>query len=427
MKKKIFHNWGLKIASLLLAVGLWFLAAQINDPSQTVTFSNIPVRLTNTSLFERENKVYEVLDNTDVVRVTIRAPRSVTKDLRQSDIVAVADVSKLTDINTIAISYSIQGISSTGYDTIRGDHETVRLNVEDKASRQIRVQSQTVGEVAEGYQVMSAALDLNMIEVTGPVSAVSKISYATVEVDVSGASANMSLNVEPQFYDADKNLLDLPSVVKNVSHIHVDVEILAVKEVPVLLNVTGTPAEGYRTTGEVTCDPQTVKIAGTVSALASVNSISVPADALDITGAAEDLVTTVNLQNYLKDNIRLADSGFNGRAAVTVNIEPVVERRLTLGTGNVSIVNVPQNFAAEPVAPEGGYRLTIIGLEDDVSQVSAESVAVQVDVGAWLERERIREPEDGDYEIPAVVVLPDDVEQKEEMTVMVRLMKMEEI
>lgn len=427
MKKKIFHNWGLKIVSLLLAVGLWFLAAQINNPSDTVTFSNIPVRLTNTGLFERENKVYEVLDNSDVVRVTIRAPRSVTDNLRQSDIVAVADVSKLTDINTIAISYSIQGISSTGYDTIRGDHETVRLNVEDKASRQIRVLSQTVGEVAEGYQVMSSSLDLNMIEVTGPVSAVSKISYAQVEVDVSGVSANMSLNVEPQFYDADKNPLDLPSVVKNTSHIHVDVEVLPVKEVPIQLNVAGTPAEGYRTTGEVICEPQTVRIAGTAFALASVNSIAVPADALDITNATEDVVTTVNIQNYLKDNIRLADSSFNGRVAVTVHIEPIVDRSFTLRTGNINVLNVPQDFAAELVVPEGGYRLTIAGLESDVSRVSEESVTAQIDVGAWLEREGIREPEDGDYEIPAAVVLPGDVEQKEEMTVIVRLMKMEEI
>lgn len=427
MKKKIFHNWGLKIVSLLLAFVLWFLAAQINDPSDTVTFSNVSVRLTNTNLFERENKVYEVLNNSDVVRVTIRAPKSVTKDLRQSDIVAVADVSKLTDINTIAISYSIQGVSSARYDTIRGDHETVQLNVEDKASKWITVQSQTVGEVAEGYQVMSASPDQNRIEVTGPASAVSQISYAMVEVDVDGASSNMSLYVEPQFYDIDRNLLDLPSVVRNVSQIHMDVEVLAVKEVPILLNASGTPAEGYRATGEVICEPQTVRLAGTVSALASVNGISIPADALDITGAADNVVNTINIQNYLKDNIRLADSGFSGRATVTVYIEPVVDRSLTLEAGNISVLNVPQGFESELVVPEGGYRLTIAGLNGDVSRVTEESVAVQIDVGAWLESEGIREPEDGDYEIPAVINLPDAVEQKDEVKVIVRLTKTEEM
>lgn len=427
MKKKIFHNWGLKIVSLLLAFALWFLAAQINDPTETVTFSNISVRLTNTNLFERENKVYEVLNNSDVVRVTIRAPRSVTKDLRQSDIVAVADVSKLTDINTIAISYSIQGVSSARYDTIRGDHETVQLNVEDKASKWISVQSQTVGEVAEGYQVMSASSDQNWIEVTGPASAVSQISYAMVEVDVDGASSNMSLYVEPQFYDIDRNLLDLPSVVRNVSQIHMDVEVLAVKEVPILLNAAGTPAEGYRATGEVICEPQTVRLAGTVSALASVNGISIPADALDITGATENVVNTINIQNYLRDNIRLADSSFFGRVTATVHIEPVVDRSLTLGAGNISLLNVPQGFESELVVPEGGYRLTIAGLNGDVSRVPEESVAVQIDVGAWLESEGIREPEDGDYEIPAVITLPDAVEQKDEIKVIVRLTKTEEM
>ncbi len=316
MKKKIFHNWGLKLVSLLLAVVLWFVAVQINDPSETVTFSGIPVRLTNTELLEQENKVYEVMDNTDVVRVTIRAPKSITGDLRASDIVAVADVSKLTDINTIAISYSIQGISAARYDTIRGDHETVRLNVEERASKWIRVLSQTTGEVAEGFLVMSASADQNMIQVTGPESAVEKISYALVEVDVSGTSTSMSLYVEPKLFDADGNLLELPAVSTNVSSIHMAVEILAWKEVPVVPGVMGTPAEGYLATGELDCDPTVVRIAGALVAIAGVNSISVPAEQLDITGATGNVVNIVNIKEYLKENVRLADSGFNGRVPV---------------------------------------------------------------------------------------------------------------
>ena len=82
MKKKIFHNWGLKLISLALAFVLWFLVVQIDDPQESRSFPNIPVRLTNTELLDAENKVYEVLGNTDTVRVTIRAPRSITKDLQ---------------------------------------------------------------------------------------------------------------------------------------------------------------------------------------------------------------------------------------------------------------------------------------------------------------------------------------------------------
>ncbi len=436
MKKKIFHNWGLKLVSLLLAVVLWVVAVQINDPSETVTFSGIPVRLTNTELLEQENKVYEVMDNTDVVRVTIRAPKSITGDLRASDIVAVADVSKLTDINTIAISYSIQGISAARYDTIRGDHETVRLNVEERASKWIRVLSQTTGEVAEGFLVMSASADQNMIQVTGPESAVEKISYALVEVDVSGTSTSMSLYVEPKLFDADGNLLELPAVSTNVSSIHMAVEILAWKEVPVVPGVMGTPAEGYLATGELDCDPTVVRIAGALVAIAGVNSISVPAEQLDITGATGNVVNIVNIKEYLKENVRLADSGFNGRVTLTAYVEPVYERTIVLRRDDFDFVNIPDGYEMELVEPEGGYKLTVSGLEEDVSAVPEETIRGRADIGAWLAEENIEEPEDGDYRIPAIISLPEDaldgvsvegVSTNREMTVIVRLMKLEEI
>ena len=62
MKKKIFHNWGLKLASLLLAFVIWFLVAKFGDPIVSVTFPNVRVSLTNTELLDNENKVFEILD-----------------------------------------------------------------------------------------------------------------------------------------------------------------------------------------------------------------------------------------------------------------------------------------------------------------------------------------------------------------------------
>lgn len=431
MKKKIFHNWGLKLASLFLAVLLWFLAIQINDPPETVTFSGVTVKLTNTELLEQENKVYEILENSNVVRVTVRAPRSITKDLRAADVVAVADVSKLTDINTIAISYSIQGVSAARYDTIKGDHDTVRLNVEEKISKTIRLQSQITGEVAEGYQVMNYTADLNRIQVTGPESAVEKISYAQAEVDVGGATSSLSQNVKPRLYDAEGNLLDLSGVVMDVDYTHMSVEVLAVKEVPVVLNVTGEPEEGYLATGRLESDVETVRIAGTASVLAGVNNISIPAEELDLSGAEGDVVKTINVRDYLKENVRLADSGFNGRITVTVYVEPVVDRTYALGAGDFDLINVPEGYEAELVEPEGGYKLVFSGLKEYVDAVPQGSIRGQVDLGAWLAGEGLEEPEDSDYNIPITLTLPEqyfrEISVEREITVTVRLIKLEEI
>ena len=43
----------------------------INNPKDSVTFSGITVNLVNTELLDGENKLYEVQNNTDKVRVTV--------------------------------------------------------------------------------------------------------------------------------------------------------------------------------------------------------------------------------------------------------------------------------------------------------------------------------------------------------------------
>ena len=212
MKKLLTRNLGLKLASLLLAFVLWFLVAQIYDPKDTVTFNNIQVRLINTELLDEEGKVYEVLDNSNLVRVTVTGPQSIVKsELRRSDIVAEADMSKLTDINTIAITYYCENISNDSVE-IKGNHDSVRLNVEDKTSKWIKLESNTIGDVASGYMIGNVTLDQTNIEVTGPKSAISQVDHAGVDINVTDSTTSLSANVDIKLYDADDNELVLESV-----------------------------------------------------------------------------------------------------------------------------------------------------------------------------------------------------------------------
>lgn len=423
MRKKLLHNWGLKLASLVLAFVLWFLVVQIDDPKDSRSFSNIPVTLKNTELLDKENKVYEVLDNSDTVRVVVTAPRSVFENLRASDIVAEADMSKLTDINTIAITYSVLNSDVT---SIRGDHDAVRLNVEEKSTKWVKVQYNIVGEVADGYMVAGASPDQTLIEVTGPKSAVEQISYAGVEIDVTGATSNLSANVESQLYNENGELLEFSGVKKNVNYIHMAVEVLATKEIPIELNTMGAPAEGYLTTGVIECTPNTVKIAGTPNALSSISRIAVPEEELDLTGQTENLVSTINIKEYLPDNIRLADSRFNGRVTVTVYVEPEAERTLEIPAEEIAIVNVPTGLQAELTDEKEVYEVKLHGLEAVLAAVDSGAVKGAIDIAAWMEQEDLQALSPGSHSIPISFEISDDIIMEEELTARVTFSKVEE-
>ena len=421
MKKLLTRNLGLKLASLLLAFVLWFLVAQIYDPKDTVTFNNIQVRLINTELLDEEGKVYEVLDNSNLVRVTVTGPQSIVKsELRRSDIVAEADMSKLTDINTIAITYYCENISNDSVE-IKGNHDSVRLNVEDKTSKWIKLESNTIGDVASGYMIGNVTLDQTNIEVTGPKSAISQVDHAGVDINVTDSTSSLSANVDIKLYDADDNELTLESVKKNVDSAHMTVEVLATKEVPVEIEYMGVPEDGYMATGEVESSVPTVRIAGTVSTLVGISAIIVPEDRMNITGQTDNLVDIINLKEYLPSNVRLADKNFDGKITATVYIEPIVSKDLTVAAENISVTGVPDGMEAEITSTAEEYNITVSGLSKDVSILRDSSVTGILNLTQWMEDNGVEELTPGTYTIPVTFNLAEDITVVPDINIHIRL------
>lgn len=421
MKKLLTRNLGLKLASLLLAFVLWFLVAQIYDPKDTVTFNNIQVRLINTELLDEEGKVYEVLDNSNLVRVTVTGPQSIVKsELRRSDIVAEADMSKLTDINTIAITYYCENISNDSVE-IKGNHDSVRLNVEDKTSKWIKLESNTIGDVASGYMIGNVTLDQTNIEVTGPKSAISQVDHAGVDINVTDSTTSLSANVDIKLYDADDNELVLESVKKNVDSAYMTVEVLATKEVPVEIEYMGVPEDGYMATGEVESSVPTVRIAGTVSTLVGISAITVPEDRMNITGQSDNLVDIINLKEYLPANVRLADKSFDGKITATVYIEPIVSKDLTVAAENISVTGVPDGMEAEITSTAEEYNITVSGLSRDVSILHDSSVTGILDLTQWMEDNGVEELTPGTYTIPVTFNLAEDITVVPDINIHIRL------
>ena len=401
MKKLLTRNLGLKLASLLLAFVLWFLVAQIYDPKDTVTFNNIQVRLINTELLDEEGKVYEVLDNSNLVRVTVTGPQSIVKsELRRSDIVAEADMSKLTDINTIAITYYCENISNDSVE-IKGNHDSVRLNVEDKTSKWIKLESNTIGDVASGYMIGNVTLDQTNIEVTGPKSAISQVDHAGVDINVTDSTTSLSANVDIKLYDADDNELTLESVKKNVDSAYMTVEVLATKEVPVEIEYMGVPEDGYMATGEV--------------------ESSVPEDRMNITGQTDNLVDIINLKEYLPSNVRLADKSFDGKITATVYIEPIVSKDLTVAAENISVTGVPDGMEAEITSTAEEYNITVSGLSRDVSILHDSSVTGILNLTQWMEDNGVEELTPGTYTIPVTFNLAEDITVTPDINIHIRL------
>ncbi len=397
MKKRLTNNWGLKLFSFIFAALLWLVVVNIDNPVKSNTYDNIPVRLQNANLITDEDLVYEILDSTDTVSVTVSAPRSYLELLSKDDIVAVADFNNITAANTINISYYSRRYNDK-ITNFKGSIESVKLNIEPEKSFKPALKVATSGKVTEGYIIGEISTDQNQVRISGPESKVSEVVKAVVSVDVSGATSDIVTYADVKLYDADDNEIPTTGIKKNVDSIKVSVEILKTETVPIRYAVTGTPAPGYRLSGEISGMPTEVMIAGSADAVKNVTQIDIPDEALNISGKTGEVTAVINLKSYLPEGIRLADSEFNGKISVVIPIEEEQRKELNLAENHIQVINVPEGFTAE-FEEDSDLTLEIAGLQADVSELLTGEITGVIDFGAYMQKKNISLLEPGSYTV----------------------------
>ena len=387
---KLFtNNIGLKLLSIGLAFVLWVLVAQISNPVGTVSFSNVQVTLRNTELLDSQGKVYQILDQTDVVKVTVRAPESVISTLSASDISAVADFAELTEDGTVPITYSLDRA-----ERIIADHEELLVNVDDKKTKYINIQYQLIGEVGEGCVQGGVKLDRNRLEVSGPASAVDRIAYALVTIDLDDAVKTISADMEIFLYDANGVKIENELIVKQTDYVTTTVTVLSTKTVPIYASVTGEPTPGYIYTGDIDVDPEVITIAGDTSVLNNITRIEIT-DPVDIGSAKNNIVATFDLSKYLPTGVEFEDKTFDPEVTVTAYVERMLEKNLAISPDSLLLHDIPDGFNAEIVGGED-ILVRLVGMETELNAVSSESLTGIVEIDSYLTANNITDINDGD-------------------------------
>jgi YbbR domain-containing protein len=423
MIKKLTSNWGLKLASVVFAAILWFLITNINDPVVSQTFYDVPVTIKNTSLITENGQVYEVLDDTDVIStVKVYAPRTAIDSLSKDNIVATADVANMTSNYTIPISLSTNKYSNE-IESISGSIDTVKLDVEDKATKTLALTATTSGTLEDGYIVGTVSTEQNLIRVSGPESIVSQIKSAVVDVDVTGFTSNIGTDADIKLYDEEGNVISEGNLTLNITSVRVNVTILETKRVPIVYTITGTPASGYQLTGVIDSTPDTILIAGRSSALSEVDFIGVSDALLNVQGLTENLETTIDLTDYLPSNISFGDSDFNGIVSVVVHIEETKSKTVDLDVSSFTISNVPEGYQVTIVTGEEEgdttQSITVSGLQAALDTATASTITGEIDMQEFMDSRELDNLVAGTYSTSVDLTLPDGVSTSDSVSVQI--------
>ena len=244
MKSKVMNNFGLKVISLVVAFIVWLVIINTTNPTITKTFTDIPVKVINENVITSLNQVYEVVDG-DMVDVVVKGKRSFVEELTNDDFSATADLSKLSTVNTAGIQVKLNKATKENVE-LDWNNEVLRISLEEKESQQVRVQIDTEGELAESYVLGDITAQPNIIEISGGKSKIKKVDSIGAVVQLKGQNSNFSADVTPILYDSEGEVIDSSNVTFSNDTIHVEVEVVPTKTIPLYVEATGTPASGYR-------------------------------------------------------------------------------------------------------------------------------------------------------------------------------------
>lgn len=378
MKEKLLNNFGLKAASLVVALIVWMAVVNISNPiiddSQTVS-----VEMRNEEVLKSANLTYEVIGK-DTITVSYQVRTRDRSLVKASDFHAYADLKDYNVTGAIPITVEINKDKENlvKSDTITAKPMVIRIKTEALQSKKFDLQVKTQGTQEEGYVPGVISLSPDSVTVEGPESLIGQINHVGVEINVDHAAADLNGTTSPVFYDANGNTLpDIASKISvNRPEIDYNVSILKAKDLTLNFEVSGQVAKGYRYTG-VECEVKSVPVVGTKSTLASLSSLSVTSDKLNIDGLTADKVVELDLSQYLPPNTSVAGNEYKN-VTVKLKVEPLTTRVFTLKLNQLDKKGLSEDY--DYSFDKETSDVTIKGLKEDLDALQEKDLNAVLDL-----------------------------------------------
>jgi len=177
-QRYVLHNFGLKVLSLLLSAGLWFMISRDEQPAEVavrapIVFQHVPAQLEISSEFIQE------------AQIRVRGPERVIRQLQANEVHAEIDLADVKpgertfDLTSQLVRHPID------ITVVQVVPSQLHLAFDTRMTREVEIRPRVAGDFADD-EVKKYA-DPPRITITGPRHHVEKIEYATTDpIDATG-------------------------------------------------------------------------------------------------------------------------------------------------------------------------------------------------------------------------------------------------
>jgi len=190
-KRLVFHNFGLKVLSLLLATGLWFLISPDEEPAEValrapIVFQHVPSHLEIST------------ESIPEAQIRVRGPERLIRQVQPREVHAEIDLGDAKPGERTFDLTSQQVRHPRDLMVVQVVPSQLHLAFDTRMTREVEVHPRVTGNFADGEQLVKVDADPARITITGPRRHVEKVDAATTDpVDATGTrgSAVFTTNV----------------------------------------------------------------------------------------------------------------------------------------------------------------------------------------------------------------------------------------
>lgn len=422
MKKNMINKFTLKVLSLIIAILIWLLVRNVDDPIVVRTFYEIPVSIENASYLAENLEIPLLVDGKDTVKVRVKGARSVVSKLKKEDIKAVADMTQIISKDTTPIMVPVEvtgtGISDSDI-TVRPGNIQVDIEKQKSVEKTIAVSTGDT-QPDKDYEIGNLKANPEKVTISGPETIINKIDKVVALIDVTGRKES-NIEIKSQLKIYDKNLDELSPKqleylnIKEISDntIRIQAQFWKVKQnVKIKAEYSGEPKRGYEV-DSINLVPDTISVAGTDEALKKLeqegNTLEIPGKYIDVTDKAGDFEQNIDLSELLPEDLKLVRD-LNSSVIATVKILPYNSRDYEVSVTQIEADNKAEDL--DLVFQDEQITIRAKAKEQDLDSLSAANIQVQIDLSGYGE---------GEYEVPVTVTLPGGYELVESIKVKVKL------
>lgn len=179
-RRLVFHNFLLKMLSLLLAAGLWWLISPDEEPAEVslrapVVFQHVPPGLEISSELVPE------------AQIRVRGPERVIRNLQPNEVRAEINLADAKPGERTFDLSSQQVRHSREVAIVQVVPSQLHLAFDTTLTRDVEIHPRVMGNFAEGEQITKVDVDPPRVTISGPRHHVEKITAATTDpLDATG-------------------------------------------------------------------------------------------------------------------------------------------------------------------------------------------------------------------------------------------------